>query len=215
MFSANYQKQLRELHDREDSFGGVRHVLTVAQLMRLLNVKSIADYGAGKMRLADVIREEFRLEFDYSPYDPAFPEYGQPRAADLVCCIEVLEHIEPEHIDSVLDYLARITIKYGFFTIHCADSGKFLQDGRNAHILQRPISWWVTKLSSHFEIQWLEKTGSKSFAVVVIPPIEDLQGLTTLNLYQRDSLKQHLTTCVSALKIEILRRFRRGHWRPQ
>ena len=215
MFSANYQKQLRELHDREDSFGGGRHVLTVAQLMRLLNVKSIADYGAGKMRLADVLREEFRLEFDYSPYDPAFPEYGQPRAADLVCCIEVLEHIEPEHIDSVLDDLARITIKYGFFTIHCADSGKFLQDGRNAHILQRPISWWVTKLSSHFEIQWLEKTGSQSFAVVVIPPIEDLQGLPTLNLYQRDSLKQHLTTCVSALKIEILRRFRRGHWRPQ
>lgn len=64
MFSTDYQKQLRELHDREDSFGAGRHVLTVVQIMKILNTESIADYGAGKMRLADVLREEFCLEFD-------------------------------------------------------------------------------------------------------------------------------------------------------
>jgi hypothetical protein len=39
---------------------------------------------------------------EYYPFDPAFEEYGEPRAADLVCCIDVLEHIEPEKLESVL-----------------------------------------------------------------------------------------------------------------
>jgi len=214
-YSPDYQKQLRDLHDRESSFGGGRHVLTVVQLVNLLHVKSIADYGAGKMRLAEVLREEFHLKFDYFPYDPAFPEYGEPRAADLVCCIEVLEHVEPEHINSVLEDLARITINYGFFTIHCSDSGKFLRDGRNAHLLQRPISWWVTKLSNYFEIQWLDKTGTQSFAVLISPSGAESSGLPALNLYQRDSLKDHVSTCIAALRVEVARRLRRGHWRPQ
>ena len=55
------------------------------------------------------------VRIDYRPYDPAFPEYGEPRGADLVCCIDVLEHIEPDLLDNVLDDLARITLKHGFF----------------------------------------------------------------------------------------------------
>ena len=190
--SPEYQQLIRELHEREDSFGGGRHVPVVAQLMRKFNVGTLSDYGAGKMRLADVLRKEFALEFDYFPYDPAFPEYGPAAPADLVCCIEVLEHIEPDHIDTVLEELASITLKYGFFTVHCADSGKFLADGRNAHILQRPISWWLTKLSRNFEIQWLTKTGLNSFAVLLTRPDSPSLRLTELDIVHSDSMLKTL-----------------------
>jgi hypothetical protein len=62
--SSEYQQLIRELHEREDSFGGGRHVHVVAQLMRKFNVGTLSDYGAGKMRLAEVLRKEFALKFD-------------------------------------------------------------------------------------------------------------------------------------------------------
>jgi hypothetical protein len=212
--SPEYQKLIRELHDREDSFGAGNHVLAVAQLMRNLDVRTLTDYGAGKMRLAEVLRKEFALEFEYFPFDPAFPEYGRAKSAELVCCIEVLEHVEPDFIDSVIEELAQITVRWGFFTVSCGDSGKFLADGRNAHILQRPISWWLTKLSSRFEVQWLNKTSRDSFAVVVTRLDNSAYDLNALEIYQRDSIVQHVKLFAASLSLEVRRRVRRGHWRP-
>lgn len=212
--SPEYQRLLRELHDREVSFGGGSHVLTVAQVIRTLNIRSISDYGAGKMLLEKVLKKEFDLQFSYYPYDPAFPEYGPPVPADLVCCIEVLEHVEPNLIEVVLEQLADITVKWGFFTVHCSNSSKFLADGRNAHILQRPISWWLTKLSDHFDIQWLNKTAPDSFAVIATRLGNSEFRLSGLQLYTRDSIKQHFGSFAGALKLEVARRVRRGKWRP-
>ena len=76
----------------------------------------------------------------YHAFDPAFPEYGDPQPADLVCCIDVLEHIEPEFLDSVIAELARITIKLGFFTIATGPATKTRADGGNAHLIQQPSS---------------------------------------------------------------------------
>ena len=52
---------------------------------------------------------------EYYPFDPAFEEYGEPQPADLVCCIDVLEHIEPEKLENVLLELSKITLNFGFF----------------------------------------------------------------------------------------------------
>jgi hypothetical protein len=90
------------------------------------------------------------------PYDPVFPEYGEPKSADLVCCIDVLEHIEPELIDSVILELSKITSNLGFFSIHMGPAGKILSDGRNAHLIQKPSSWWLKKLTDYFEILHLQ-----------------------------------------------------------
>ena len=74
------------------------------------------------------------------PHYLAFPEYGEQKKADLVCCIDVLEHIEPELIDNVIFDLSTIVIKFGFFSIHQGPAGKILLDGRNAHLIQKPTS---------------------------------------------------------------------------
>jgi hypothetical protein len=43
--------------------------------------------------------------------------------------------------------LAKITQNFGFFSIHMGPAGKILSDGRNAHLIQKPRSWWLSKLS--------------------------------------------------------------------
>ena len=56
--------------------------------------------------------------FDMRYYDPAIPIWtDRPEPAEMVVCIDVLEHIEPDFLESVLDDLARVTAKIGVFTV--------------------------------------------------------------------------------------------------
>lgn len=114
----------------------------MADLIRQAGVTSVSDYGAGKQSLLKGLGEAGISGIQYRPYDPAFPEYGMPQAADLVCCIDVLEHIEPELIDNVIGELAAITTGLGFFSIHMNPAAKVLSNGRNAHLIQKPGPWW-------------------------------------------------------------------------
>ncbi len=118
--------------------------------------KSSLDYGAGKQRLFAALKEMGKEPVNYFAYDPVFPDYGVPQPADLVCCIDVLEHIEPAHIEEVLVELSRITTNLGFFSIHMGPAEKQLSDGWNAHLIQKPTSWWLKKLTDYFEILHLQ-----------------------------------------------------------
>jgi len=151
----SYREQQVELH-KNPAYGvaSLAFAPLVAKVMRENNIKSLSDYGAGKCNLGKTLRSS-GLEFEYYPYDPAFPEYGSPRSADLVACIDVLEHIEPEHLEAVLEELARIT-RIGFFSVHTGPAGKTLPDGRNAHLIQNPASWWLPLLCRYFEIHQLQ-----------------------------------------------------------
>jgi hypothetical protein len=107
----------------------------------------------------------------YHPDDPVFPEYGEPKPADLVCCIDVLEHIEPALVGNVISELASITPKFGFFSVHMGPAAKVLADGRNAHLIQRPSSWWLKLLTDEFEILHLQahQMMGPGFWVLVAP----------------------------------------------
>ena len=94
------------------------------------------------------------------------PEYGDPKEAELVCCIDVLEHVEPLYIDAVLIDLKKITIEHGFFTIHTGPARKTLPDGRNAHLIQKPTSWWLPKLCDHFEVIHLQQSAGGFWIIV-------------------------------------------------
>jgi hypothetical protein len=72
----------------------------VTAIIKKANIKTLSDYGAGKKNLLIGINNNGVTDIEYFPYDPAFPEYGGPVASQLVCCIDVLEHIEPELIDN-------------------------------------------------------------------------------------------------------------------
>ena len=166
MISPEYLAEQQRLH--ENPKYGVASTLfapIVAQLIRENGWHSVHDYGAGKRRLKEAL-DGFGVKVEYSAYDPVFPEYGSPQPADLVCCIDVLEHIEPDHLDAVLDDLQRITT-IGFLTIHTGAALKVLSDGRNAHLIQKPSSWWLPKLCERFEIVHLASLPQDGFWLVV------------------------------------------------
>lgn len=169
LISDEYLALQRKLHERPDyGVSSIAFAPYVRDMIREVGAKSLSDYGAGKMKLRDTLRDSYGLTPAYFPYDPAFPEYGEPKPADLVCCIDVLEHIEPEHLDAVLDELKAITVKWGFFTVHTGPAKKVLADGRNAHLIQEPVTWWLPKLQKRFTVRHLKEPPG-GFYVIVSP----------------------------------------------
>ena len=154
--SDSYLSLQRQLHENPNyGVASISYAPIVAQVVARSNARSISDYGAGKQNLKKALDRLGIGGYEYRPFDPAFPEYGDPQPADLVCCIDVLEHIEPEFLDTVIAELARITVKMGLFTIATGPAAKTLADGRNAHLIQQPSSWWLPKLCTYFEIAQL------------------------------------------------------------
>jgi hypothetical protein len=168
--SDEYLAQQQELH-KNPNYGvaSIGYAPIVKKLLDGTRSRSLSDYGAGKQNLKKALHGLGKSDFEYFPYDPAFPEYGPPKAADLVCCIDVLEHIEPDYVDTVLAELASITKRIGFYTVALGPASKVLSDGRNAHLIQKPTSWWLPKLCQYFEVHQLGRTEDHGFFVVVEP----------------------------------------------
>jgi len=170
--SEEYRKLQQELHKNPNYGVASTHFGPfVNELINVFKINSVSDYGAGKKRLLESLEKFNNTPKEYFPYDPAFPEYGPAKEADLVVCIDVLEHIEPELIDNVIYELSLITKKIGFFTIHMGPAGKTLADGRNAHLIQKPSSWWLEKFVKYFDIFRLEQHNfmGLGFWIAVMP----------------------------------------------
>lgn len=164
--SEAYQAQQKSLHQNEKyGVASVGFAPLIIDIMARTKFRSISDYGAGKCRLKQELSKQI-ANFDYFPFDPAFPEYGKPHPAELVVCIDVLEHIEPAYLDTVIGELASMTQCIGFFSIHTGPAKKLLSDGRNAHLIQQPASWWLERLLSSFDVIQLTPL-KKGFWVLV------------------------------------------------
>tara|TARA_B100000886_G_scaffold279795_1_gene203862 strand:+ start:22 stop:552 length:531 start_codon:yes stop_codon:yes gene_type:complete len=172
IISEKYLLEQKELHKNPDyGVASLTFAPIVAKICKENKINSICDYGAGKKRLLDALKKENINTFKYFPYDPVFKEYGEAKEADLVCCIDVLEHIEPKFVDNTIDKLFEITMKIGFFSIHLGPASKTLSNGKNAHLIQKPTSWWLLKLCKYFDILHLQKHNSHGvgFWVIVTP----------------------------------------------
>lgn len=159
LISSSYVKLNEQLHENNLLYGvgGKKHAPTVLKLTEQISKQyvkkdkppfvSVLDYGCGKGFLAK------ELPFPIYEYDPAIPgKTESPRPADLVVCTDVLEHIEPDHLDQVLDDIRRCTKNVAFFAIHTGQSSKTLADGRNSHLIVEGKEFWKDKLSKFFVI---------------------------------------------------------------
>lgn len=123
----------------------------VARVIAERQPRSVLDYGAGKCALRAALGDMV-AGVRFAEYDPAIPAIADmPEGVfDLVVCIDVLEHIEPDCLHAVLASLKAKARALVLATIHTGPAGKTLSDGRNAHLIQRPIKWWVRALKQHF-----------------------------------------------------------------
>lgn len=136
----------------------------VSGLINRLQVTELLDYGAGKGRLMQAIRPDHEMKVRM--YEPAVDEWSDsPDPAEMVACIDVLEHVEPEYLDDVLDDLQRVTQSFGFFSIHTGPAIKTLPDGRNAHLIQEDYRWWLPKLWDRFHVEQMSHTKGGFFTI--------------------------------------------------
>lgn len=164
--SDDYRAEQRRLHENPRyGVASIGYASLVESLLKLGKCATLSDYGAGKCNLRSALGPSFDA-IEYLPYDPAFPEYGPPRPADLLVCIDVLEHVEPERLDQCLDELASITRRLALFTVHTGPARKTLSDGRNAHLTQEPADWWLHKLTARFDVLCLRNVRKGFFAIV-------------------------------------------------
>lgn len=164
VITEEYRKMQQDLH-KNPMYGVMSKQYSglIEQVMRENALDTLSDYGAGKQRLYESMQTKPK---EYYPYDPAFPEYGEAKSADLVACIDVLEHIEPDLLENVLLDLKRITQRFGFFTVHTGPAGKILSDGRNAHLIQEPKEWWLSRLKKLFDVHAHADKGAGFWVVV-------------------------------------------------
>lgn len=175
LISERYRDQQKQMHETTVyGIASAQYAPMVAKVIDQYAVDDLLDYGAGsRLTLIKTIAEQrlVKRKFNYHAYEPAIEMYAKtPEPAEMVACIDVLEHIEPNCLDDVLDDLKRVTKKIGLFTIATVLAGKALPDGRNAHLIVEPAEWWLPKLTDRFMLQSFQR--NKGGFVVLVSPLE-------------------------------------------
>ena len=172
LITEEYRKMQQQLHENPQyGIASVGYAPLVAQVIEAIGAQELLDYGAGKGRLGQTLKQQLKRPLTIRHYDPAIPAWAAtPAPSRLVACIDVLEHIEPSLIDHVLDDLQRVTAGVGVFTVDTGAAMKVLPDGRNAHLIQQPVAWWLPKLLSRFELNRFERVENGFWAIVERKP---------------------------------------------
>jgi len=148
LISAVMLQQNAALHQAPEGFGGSgwRHGATVIAFAKELGAKEVLDYGCGECTLRrELGHQGSRLRV--REYDPAIPKYARlPHPADLVVCTDVLEHVEPDKLETVMNHLALLTHKGLYLAIATRKANKLLPDGRNAHLIIEDTPWWEERV---------------------------------------------------------------------
>jgi hypothetical protein len=170
LITEGYREQQQALHaNLQYGTASLQYAPAVQALLEERGITDLLDYGAGKGRLGEALFVH-GYRGDYHPFDPAIPYWSDaPEPAEMVACIDVLEHVEPDLLDEVLDDLQRLTRTVGVFTVHTGPAKKVLPDGRNAHLIQQPAPWWRRKLSKRFRV--LREDGVTNGALFVVEPL--------------------------------------------
>lgn len=154
LITPEYRDQLQALRRSTEWGPGQAHhyPLVKKHLIDRFGCKSVIDYGCG---LGGLVRELDRQEIEAWGYDPAVPQYQDcPDPKDGLCCIDVLEHIEPHLLGDVLEHIGDLFTKGAYLVIHLGPAIHHLPDGRNAHLIIQPAEWWIDALNAcDFEIE--------------------------------------------------------------
>ena len=172
LITPEYQRMQEELHAKGNyGVASLKYGHLVGEIVNTLEITHLLDYGCGRQKnLLKALAGRVNHKFTYQAYDPAVEECASaPVPAQMVACIDVLEHIEPDLLDNVLDHLASLTELVLLATVHTGPAGKVLSDGRNAHLIQQPMEWWLPKFISRFELQTAQVISAHGFHVICYP----------------------------------------------
>ena len=159
LISDHYKSQLNQLHTREVMWGAsaLRWEPDLLDLASRLRAKTVLDYGCGKGALKDSIDKRHKLrKLEVREYDPGIVGKDKmPEPADLVACLDVIEHLEPECLLDVLKHLESLARTGLLLVIALYPSNTLLPDGRDSHLILESPEWWAGKLAEVFDdLKW-------------------------------------------------------------
>lgn len=145
MISENYKKIISDINGKEN-FGKRK------KLPKFLNdfiiktqSETILDFGCGVGNMIETLKESYP-DKTVKGFDPGNKDFEifPDQVFDLIVSTDVLEHIEPEFLDSTLEFLSTKS-RFSYHLIALAPSSVTLPDGRNAHLILETRDWWRNK----------------------------------------------------------------------
>jgi len=138
-----YKEQIKKLHQSKNwgTTSAIPH--KVIEIIETFNIKSILDFGCGKGKIVELLKERFP-NIEVIGYDPAF-NTDLPDKIEMIMSTDVLEHVEPNFLDETLSDLYSRAEKVQYHLIACHKAKKILPDGRNAHLIIETPDWWQEK----------------------------------------------------------------------
>ena len=170
LISHPYREQNRIMHAKGNyGISGAKWAFEVDALMhKLKGAKAMLDYGCGRGLLKDELVANYDTTYEIREYDPAIAgKEGRPKKADVVVCGDVLEHIEPECLETVLDHIASLAEKAAFLVVSTVPANKHLPDGRNTHLIVQPMKWWLPMFSRRWLVDLLREKSNYFYCICV------------------------------------------------
>jgi hypothetical protein len=151
LLSEQYRKVLEHEHARSEwGLTGWVHAPHVHKIMAQESLTTLLDYGSGQGKLGHWFAEN-APNIDLHQYEPGIPKRAaMPKSAEIVACIDVMEHIEPDCVIAVLDHIQSLAQHRVYFNISTSLAGRILNDGRNAHLTIHPHAWWTALLKERW-----------------------------------------------------------------
>ena len=124
-------KSLRKWIEPINQFADLHHCVT------------ILDYGCGKAQFWPT-----EWQGRVSGYDPAVTQFaGDPQPADLVICVDVMEHIPQQEVAQVIDRVNSLARRAVFWVVDVKPAKKRFPNGVNCHLTQQPAQWWRDRVA--------------------------------------------------------------------
>lgn len=172
LISQAYLAEQKRLHADPRGYGGKggKWASVVLGIVNEFGAATVLDYGCGQGSLAVALHG---AGFKWvTEYDPAIPGKDKlPHQADIVVCTDVLEHMEPELLETGLIHLQSLIRKAALVAVSVVPTAKTLSDGRQAHISLHNRDWWMMTLQRFFDVgRVLDDWKPEKQLVVVLTP---------------------------------------------
>lgn len=173
VITPEYAREQVHLHATDAHYGseGYLWAYMVAGIARIEQCRSVLDYGCGKGTLARALQG---VDVAVTEYDPGIPGKDQrpSEPSDLVVCLDVMEHIEPDFVDDVIEDLAKLARKTVFIVVSTKLSKRLMRDGRDTHVSLHDDAWWSETFIRHgFEIRRVWNTGLRLWVALMNVPV--------------------------------------------
>lgn len=152
LISDEYKSELFKRHTTDPEYGGEfqNWIPQISSLINHTHVDEILDYGSGSGGLGRNLVLDRKIAVHL--YDPGIPELDEPPEPRQMCvCVNVLEEVEDDCIESVLDDLQRCTGFVSFISIK--------------ETSEKPMEWWLLKIMDRFCIQSLVRADDEFFVI--------------------------------------------------